>query len=297
MSTGSSSPAVARALLSSELKKFRAARGETQEAVAQACEMSIAKFSRIENVISPPSKGDLLLVLRHYGVDDTRTDELTQLARVARSHGWWQRYDFAADKGFEAYVGYEDGASVIRMSQPLVIPGLLQTPDYTRQVMRAWGIGDDVIARAIALREERQDRVAARAPEQVYILDGEILRRPVGNALGGQLAHLLKVAAKPAVTIRIVPLEAGTHFGLRGPFVLLSFPGELEDVLYLESARRGDLLIAENKDQLGGPNTPKFENPAEVVAEYKDGFKTLTDLALSPDESLKTIERSIPRVS
>ena len=293
MSTESSSPAVARALLSSELKKLRAASNETQEAVAQACEMSIAKFSRIENVISPPSKGDLLLVLRHYGVDDPRIDELTQLARVARSHGWWQRYDFGADKGFEAYVGYEDGASVIRMSQPLVIPGLLQTPDYTRQIMKAWGLPDATIERAVAVREERQDRVAARGPEQTYILDEEIIRRPVGDAMAGQLSHLLNVARKPAVTIRIVPLSAGPHFGLRGPFVLLSFPGELDDVLYLESARRGDLLIAENKDQLGGPNVPKFENPTQVVAEYKDGFKSLTDIALSSDETLELIEGAI----
>jgi transcriptional regulator with XRE-family HTH domain len=293
MSTGSSSPAVARALLSSELKKLRAASGETQETVALVCEMSIAKFSRIENVISPPSKGDMLLVLRHYGVNDPRIDELTQLAREARSHGWWQRYDFGADKGFEAYVGYEDGASIIRMSQPLVIPGLLQTPDYTRQIMKAWGLADAAIDRAVTIREERQDRVAARGPEQVYILDEEILRRPVGDAMAGQLSHLIKVSGKPAVTIRVVPLRAGPHFGLRGPFVLLSFPGELDDVLYLESARRGDLFIAENKDQLGGPNVPKFENPAQVVAEYQDGFKSLTDIALSPEESISLIERAI----
>jgi hypothetical protein len=255
--------------------------------------MSIAKFSRIENVISPPSKGDMLLVLRHYGVNDPRIDELTQLAREARSHGWWQRYDFGADKGFEAYVGYEDGASIIRMSQPLVIPGLLQTPDYTRQIMKAWGLADAAIDRAVTIREERQDRVAARGPEQVYILDEEILRRPVGDAMAGQLSHLIKVSGKPAVTIRVVPLRAGPHFGLRGPFVLLSFPGELDDVLYLESARRGDLFIAENKDQLGGPNVPKFENPAQVVAEYQDGFKSLTDIALSPEESISLIERAI----
>src|SRR5262249_32630842 len=130
-------------------------------------------------------------------------------------------------------------------------------------------------------------------PKQTYILDEEIVRRPVGDAMAGQLSHLLNVAGKPAVTIRIVPFSAGPHFGLRGPFVLLSFPGELDDVLYLESARRGDLLIAENKDQLGGPNVPKFENPAQVVAEYKDGFKSLTDIALSSDETLELIEGAI----
>ncbi len=297
MSTGSSSPAVARALLSSELKKLRAASKETQETVAQACEMSIAKFSRIENVTSPPSKGDLLLVLRHYGVGDARVDELAQLAREARSHGWWQRYDFGTDKGFEAYIGYEDGASSIQMSQPLIVPGLLQTPDYTRQIMKAWGLSDEAIDRAIAIREERQDRVAARGPDQIYVLDEEIIRRPVGDAMAGQLRHLLGVAGKPAVTVRFIPISKGPHFGLRGPFVILGFSGDLEDVLYLESARRGDLLIAENREQLGGPNVPKFENPAEVVAEYKDGFKSLIEISLSPEESIELLKGAIADLS
>ncbi len=100
MNTRSLSPAVARALLSSELRKLRARSNETQEVVAHACEMSVAKFSRIENATSPVTKGDLLLVLRHYGVDDARIDELSQLAREARSRGWWQRFDFGTDKGF-----------------------------------------------------------------------------------------------------------------------------------------------------------------------------------------------------
>lgn len=291
--TGSPSPAVARALLSAELRRLRAISNETQEAVAHECEMSVAKFSRIENATSPVSKGDLLLVLRHYGVDDAKIDELSQLAREARSRGWWQRFDFGSDKGFEAYVGYEDGASTIRMSQPLVIPGLLQTPEYTRQIMTAWGLSEQAIERAIAIREERQDRVGAREAEQIYILDEGTISRPVGDAMGDQLRHLLAVGDKSAVKIRIVPRSKGFHFGLRGPFVLLSFQGDLDDVLYLESARRGDLLIKEDREQLGGPNVPRFEDPSEVVADFQDGFKSLMEISLSPEESRSLIEHAI----
>jgi len=82
------------------------------------------------------------------------------------------------------------------------------------------------------------------------------------------------------------------HFGMQGPFVLLGFEGELEDVLYLESARRGDLFIAENRDQLGGPNVPKFENPADQVAKYQDGFARLLKISLPPKESLELIEQT-----
>jgi transcriptional regulator with XRE-family HTH domain len=295
VSTRSLGPAVARALLSAELKKLRVARKETQEAVARACEMSIAKFSRIENASSPPSKGDLLLVLRHYGVEESRIDDLAGLAREARSQGWWKRYDFGPEKAYEAYVGYEDGASTIRMSHPLVIPGLLQEPCYTKQMMKAWGHTDEDINQALRIREERRDRIAARGPQQSYILDEEIIRRPVGDVMEDQLLHLLTVGQKPAVTIRIVPLNRGPHFGLRGPFVLLGFQEGLEDVLYLESPspRRGDLFIAEDRAQLGSPNAPKVEEPGEVVGEYQDGFDRLLKISLSPEDTRGFIERAI----
>jgi transcriptional regulator with XRE-family HTH domain len=293
MTSGSTSPAVARALLSYELKKLRATSKETQETVARACEWSVAKFSRIENASSPVTKADLEILLRHYKVEERRIDELTRLAREARSQGWWEDFDFASDRGFEAYIGYEDGAASIRVSQPLVVPGLLQIPEYTMQMMEGWGLPPGEITRAVKLRKERQQRVAARGPEQIYILDEEVIRRPVGSAMADQLRHLLRVAEKPAVTIRIVPFSRGPHFGLRGPFVLLSFEEALDDVLYLESARRGDLLIAEDNEQLGGPNVPKFENPADEVARYQDGFTTLLKISLEPRDSLALIEGAI----
>jgi transcriptional regulator with XRE-family HTH domain len=291
MNSRSYGPAVARALLSTELKKFRAASGETQEAVATACEWSVAKFSRIENGTSPVRKADLEALLRHYGVDESRFSELNQRAREARTPGWWEDYEFGFDKGFEAYVGYEDGASSIRMSQPNVIPGLLQTPAYTLQTLDGWGLASEAITRGVKLRGERQQRIASRGPEQIYILDESVIRRPSGSAMPEQLRHLIRVAEKPSVTIRIVPFSRGPHFGMRGPFVLLGFEGALDDVLYLESARRGDLLIAENREQLGGPNVPKFENPADEVAKYQDGFARLLKVALEPSESLALIEQ------
>ena len=87
MSPGSHGPAVERALLSSERKKLQAASGETQEVVAAACEWSVAKFSRIENGTSSVRKADLEALLRHYGVNEGRINELAQRAREAPETG------------------------------------------------------------------------------------------------------------------------------------------------------------------------------------------------------------------
>src|SRR5581483_7531915 len=195
------------------------------------------------------------------------------------------------DRGFEAYVGYEDGASLIRMFQPLVVPGLLQIPQYSLQTLEAWGIAPKIIPRIVELRQERQRRTAERHPKQFYILDEAVIRRPVGSAMSRQLRHLVNVAKKPYVTVRIIPFSLGMHFGLQGPFALLSFDGPLDDVLYLESARRGDLLIA-TKDQVAGPKVPKVEDPAAEVAKYEDAYAGLLKLALEPDESLELIEQA-----
>jgi transcriptional regulator with XRE-family HTH domain len=293
MSSEHLGPAVQRALLISELKRLRSVSGETQEQVAKAREWSVSKFTRIENGTAPVSKSDLEGLLRHYGVtDQDQINELTTLARQAREKAWWYDYDFGDDKAFESYVGYEAGASSIRMSQALVVPGLIQTPEYTRQTMQAWGIPPGNIARGVELRAERQQRVAARGPEQCYILDEGVIRRPVGNVMPEQLRHLVRIAQKPTVTIRVIPFNRGPHFGLRGPFVLLGFDVPLDDVLYLESARRGDLLIAETKEQVSGPGVPTVENAADEVARYEDGFADLLRLALEPKDSLEFMEQT-----
>jgi transcriptional regulator with XRE-family HTH domain len=285
MSARSLGPAVARALLSVKLKKLRAASEETQEEVARDCEMSLAKFARIENASSVPSKGDLVLVLRHYRVADARVDELAALAREARSRGWWQEFDFGTEKGYEAYIGYEDGASSIRAFQATVIPGLLQVPCYTGRMLEEWKVPQEAIDRAIAIRKQRREQVAANGLEQVYILGEEVILRSFGDVMVDQLEYLLTAADDPKVTIRIIPVKDGPHFGLHGPFVLLGFDGALDDVLYLENARRGDLFIAEGKEQSGGPHVAKVDNPAEIVAEYKNGFESLLNIALSPEET------------
>ncbi len=285
-------PAVERALLCAELRRLRSKSEETQEAVATACEWSVAKFSRIENGLSSIRKADLESLLRHYGVDDDHIQELIQRAREARVPGWWEDYDFGSDRGLEAYIGYEDGASSIRTWQPLAIPGLLQTTQYTEQIMEAKGARPEAIDRGVKLAQERQRRVAARKPEQYYLLDEAVIRRPASSVMSEQLCHLAYVARKPAVTIGIIPFSRGPHFGLSGPFVLLSFDSLLDTVLYVENARRGDLLIAETRDRPAFVTIPKMEDPADEVARYEDGFNGLQKLALDPAQSSELIERT-----
>jgi hypothetical protein len=249
---------------------------------------SISKVIRIENGSVGISKTDLQALLRHYEItDQDQTDKLTIWARDARVPGWWDKYQIS-DKAFESYTGFEAGATSIRMSQGLLVPGLLQTESYARLITTTYTTPDKVDS-VVLLRLERQKEVFAKAPVQHHIMDEAVIRRQVGKAMPEQLRHLLELARKPEMTIQVIPFTAGPHFGLRGPFVLLGFDVPIDDVLYLESARRGDLRVSE-QDAVSGHGGTTVDNAADEIASYEDGFESLTKIALSPAESLQLIE-------
>jgi len=224
-------------------------------------------------------------------VDPERSNEMLALAVGAQEKSWWEEYYSGPDKAYEAYLGYEDGASSIRSFQGLTIPGLLQTEAYARKLEEIFNLPPALIERSVRLRLERQKKIAARAPEQHYILDEVVLRRPVGDVMPDQLRHLQLVARKPAVSLRILPLRAGMHFGLRGAFVLLGFGKLMADVLYLEGVRRGDLLVAEQAAV--GLGAGDILHPFDEIATYQDGYNELLKMALEPEESLDLISSAI----
>src|SRR5262249_14551798 len=124
------------------------------------------------------------------------------------------------------YFGYEASASIIRQFEPLVMPGLLQTEEYTRAVLNLHEIPADKADLYVASRRERQELLDREdPPEFFFIIDESVLLRSIGgkSVMQRQLQHLLRLARYPRVTIQVLPFSIGVHPGLRGPFVLLEF--------------------------------------------------------------------------
>ena len=122
---------------------------------------------------------------------------------------------------FEDWVDAEGRASVLRGWEPLLVPGLLQTPEYARVLFRAWRTDDDEdkIEQLVAARMDRQKIFArAGAPSFWAVLDEGVLRRRVGGAkvMHGQLLHLADMAERAAIKIHVIPAEAGAHVGCWG---------------------------------------------------------------------------------
>jgi hypothetical protein len=294
MNSRSYGPVVQRALLTRELLDLRRSSGETQEAAAQALKWSLSKFIRVEGGYVRLSQADLEYLLRHYKVtDEERINRLSDLAEGARARGWWQQHTLPDDKAFVDYIGYESDASKIEMTQGSNIPGLLQIEPYMRIIAAAYGAKGKEVENILALRKDRQARIASLSPQQIYILDEAALRRKVGDVMPDQLRHLIALTNKPNITILVIPFTAGPHYGLKGPFAILSFDFGLDDVLYLESARRGDLIIEPGGQTLQGHTGDVAAAQVEDVREYQSGFQSMINSALDPADSVKFFERVI----
>ena len=280
--------AVSSTLLTNALKCLRQAAGQQHKLVADALTWPVSKLIRIENGSILISTDDLESLLRHYAVDQELTGTLAAYASDAASSGWWDSFR-VPNQAFERYVAYESGASSIRMAQGLLIPGLLQTADYARAAAGIYP-SDEEVDSIVELRLERQRTVFSRAPEQYYIIDEAVLRRRMGEAMSGQLRHLLELVQQPQIAIRIIPFAAGPHSGLGGPFALLSFDVPIGNVLFLEDPGRADLTVCEGLI-VSGEGAPRIDDAGATIAAYEDIFEALTQVALDQAGSISLLER------
>jgi transcriptional regulator with XRE-family HTH domain len=275
--TARRSPTVQRRRLGTELRHLRDQAGMTIEEVAAALECSHSKVSRIETGQVSATPRDVRDMLDLYKVDPREREALVQVARQARQRGWWQAY---SDTLVVPLVGLESAADRIGQYQTMVIPGLLQTPDYARAVLRVGrpDLPPQQIERWVEFRMARQPILTRDdAPAFSVVLEECLLLRPVGGqrVMQEQLRRLAETAALPVMTLQVLPMTVGEHVGMSGPFTIYRFESpEDPDVVYLEHPR-GDLYL---------------ENP-EQVEPYVQAFEQLQALAQSPAESAALIAR------
>jgi transcriptional regulator with XRE-family HTH domain len=249
----SPSPTVRRKRLGIELRRLREQADLTCEEVGHRLDCSGTRISRIETGRISIRPGDVRELLEIYGVTGAEADLLVQLAREARQKGWWHTYGRALPPWFGAYVGLEAAAVRFRDFQSMVMPGLLQTEDYARAVLRAApypGSADD-IDRQVALRMERQRILAQPSPPDLWlVLTESVVRIRVGGpaVMRAQLRHLVEVAERPNVTLQVLPFTTPAHVHPISPFTILEFPDAADPtVVYLEHLSGSLFLEAEDE--------------------------------------------------
>ena len=209
-------------------------------------------------------------------------DELLDLVRRSEERGWWTRQP-GLPQLWRSLIDFEAKATRIQNYEALFIPGLLQTAEYARAIIQgiAPAITEAELDNLVAARMARQTVLSrASAPQFFAVVDEGALRRPIGESgiMHRQLQHLLVVANQPHVTLRVVPLTAGAHAGLRGPFVILEFAEE-PALVYLEN--HGTYLFLEEETDL---------------AAYRLALGNILNSALAPAATTELIAQIVTEV-
>lgn len=274
------SPIIRRWQLGNELRKSREAAGVTIRAAAAEIEVQAGTLSKIEGGKQTIKGTYIKLLAPMYGLADDERARLLALAEEANQPGWWVSYGKLVPDWFKLYLGYESDASELNTYESELVPGLLQTEDYARAVVKATKPDStaEELERQVDLRRERQRRITSEHPPIMHaVLNEAVLLRKVGGAevMRDQVRHLERLADLPHVTIQVLPFEVGAHPAMTAPFNMLAFEEEpAMATVYLENGR-GSLYL---------------EKPADL-ARYRAVFQQLGGLALEPEESRQVIAR------
>ncbi|MEJ3748855.1 helix-turn-helix transcriptional regulator [Actinomycetes bacterium KLBMP 9797] len=232
---------VVRRALGRRLTRLRVANGMSRQDVVRAkLGISEPTLHRIETGKVPVSPANVRALCWLYGVDESITNALAELALGTSQEEWWDANPVIPD-WFKLYVGMEASASRIQSYDGEVVPGELQTADYARALFGAEQPPDvEAAERHVTLRMQRQQTLFSRTipPRIVTVLGEGVLMRPVGGdrVLKGQIEHLRRLADNGTVDVRVLPWSVGAHAAMAGAFRILDFDEPDDpDVVYLES--------------------------------------------------------------
>jgi transcriptional regulator with XRE-family HTH domain len=275
-------PNLRRRRLGALLRDCRNEAGLTLEAAsAQMGWDDHTRLSNIENARRHINAKELDRLLGSYGITDKEyIAALAGLAKDAGKSGWWAPYGDAIATAYADYISVEADADAIKFWAPTVVPGLLQTAPYAREVIAATtSYTPEKIDAKVDVRMARQSVLTrAERPLTFYaviseaVLHQEFASNP--EAMRDQLRHLLYLTDRPTITIQIMPTTVAHHPGLLGLFSVVSFPDPWPALVQLESLNGGS-FIEDSGD----------------VAEFESAYERIVAAALPVDTSREAIKK------
>lgn len=261
------------------LRELRTEHGWTVEEVANRLMCSPSKVSRMETGQRGVSARDIHDLAALYGLSAERRQQLADLAAEGKQQAWYKKGDLRASD----YVGLESAADTISDFGFGLVPGLLQTADYGRAVLRMMRpqLPDEVIEDRIASRLERQRRLLLSdnppPPRFEAVIDEAVLHRVVGDRdiMRAQLEWLVAISRRPNVLVRLLRYEAGVLPSNTNKFIILTFAEpHLPDVVFIEGLLTDHLL----------------DSPHEIAV-YEEVFGMMRDMSASPEQTRELVSR------
>lgn len=247
----------------------------TVEDAAVGLDCKHPKISKIETAQQGIKPDDVRILCELYGAGRSTTESMVSLAHNARTRGWYQSYDDSTNPENIDFVELETDAESVANFEIDLVPGLLQTPDYARAVIRAAnpGIKPEILDRRVSLRMERQARVLDGELSVWAVVSETALGLPVGGAdiRLAQLRRLAELAELPNVQVQVLPTRAGEHIAMGVPFCCFRFDDGYGAVAIDHVT--GTLFLEEEPD----------------IDRYRLVFQHLCGVASSPQDSLALI--------
>lgn len=278
-----SNPTALKLILGGKLRELRMSAGLDPVDVDGRLGFSRSKTSRIELGRHGCKPSDALALLSLYGVrDEPQIVEFMRLVQQSRRSDWWRSFSDVLSDFFTPLVSLEGAAATIRTYESFYVPGLLQTPAYTRAVIQS-GPGNLLaheVQRRVDLRQERQRQLdQPDAPRLWAVIDETVLMRSVGGprVMREQLRHLVTMMQRSHVTLQIAPLDVTAAVGMGTGVSYLRFArGDLKDAVYIEHL-----------------TDSTFSQKPSTVEQYRDMLDRLCACALTPKETLQTLEERL----
>jgi Domain of unknown function (DUF5753) len=206
-----------------------------------------------------------------YELGAERRQQLADLAAEGKQQALYKKGDLRASD----YFNLELAAETISDFGLGLVPGLLQTADYARAVLRINrpSLSDEVIEDRLASRLERQRMLLLSDTPRRFeaVIDEAVLHRVVGGReiMRAQIEWLVEVSVRPNVLVRLLRYEAGALPSNTNKFIILTFAEpNLPDVVYVESLLKDQIL-----------------DGAHEVAAYEEAFGLLRDMSASPEQT------------
>lgn len=234
----------------------------SREALAQKLFVSVSLVAAWENGRRIPKPQYVEELDKLYKTDGILSRLLEKLVSAEVSPQWLGRW-----------LDIEAGASQILVYQPSIIPGLFQTEEYARAIMRPSTQPPFDVEEQVTARLERQKILNKDQPPLIVsVLDESVLCRVVGGykVMAEQLNHLLTLTERPDIMIQVTPHDVGAYSGFGYPLEIASFNDT--DYAYLDDALKGQVV----------------EQPNEVK-QVRRIWERLRAAALSERASLKLI--------
>jgi len=266
--------------LATGLRAARKATDLTSTAVGAQLGWSQSTVSRIETGKRNASPDEVIAMLALYGVKGPERERLLSMARDADRSTWLETHQDRITTQAVTLAEYEAEAVELTLLELILVPGLLQTVSYTRAMMNAGGVSAANIEPRVQQRADRQRVLDTANPPQVLaIIDEAVLHRRIGGrrVMTEQLRHLLTMADRPNLDLRVIPFDHGGHSGINGAFLLARFEKD-RPIVHVENLRSGLFL----------------DDPADV-GPYEEAIASMTAIALDPSASAEMVEEALGR--